>query len=139
MVLEVPRGQRVRDGDQLQDRDAPRTAARATSMRTPYLNRQLSQLEFISRVLSLAEDASQPLLERVKFLAISGQNLDHFFQVRVAGLKAQVEAQVAARSPDGLGAAEQLETLRPHVTQLLQRQSDLLTKSLLPKLADAGI
>jgi polyphosphate kinase len=108
-------------------------------MRAPYLNRELSQLEFIARVISLAEDASLPLLERVKFLAISGQNLDHFFQVRVAGLKAQVEAQVDARSPDGLGAAQQLAALRPRVQELLQRQSDLLAKQLQPKLSEAGI
>ena len=56
-------------------------------MRSPYLNRELSQLEFIARVVSVAEDRAHPLLERIKFLAISGQNLDHFFQVRVAGLE----------------------------------------------------
>jgi polyphosphate kinase len=108
-------------------------------MRAPYLNRELSQLEFIARVVSVAEDPSHPLLERIKFLAISGQNLDHFFQVRVAGLAAQLEAEVDIRSPDGLGAAEQLERIRPRVQALVQRQGDLLAKDLLPKLAEAGI
>ncbi|HVN38745.1 MAG TPA: polyphosphate kinase 1 [Myxococcota bacterium] len=112
---------------------------RAISARAPYLNRELSQLEFIARVLSVAEDSAHPLLERIKFLAISGQNLDHFFQVRVAGLVAQLESELDVRSRDGLGAAAQLEALRPRVLALVQRQSDLLAKELLPKLADAGI
>ncbi|HEX5068096.1 MAG TPA: polyphosphate kinase 1 [Myxococcota bacterium] len=105
----------------------------------PYLNRELSQLEFIARVVSVAEDPAHPLLERIKFLAISGQNLDHFFQVRVAGLAAQIEAEVDVRSPDGLGAAEQLDLLRPRVLALVQRQGDLLAKELLPKLAESGV
>ena len=61
-----------------------------------YLNRELSWLDFNERVLALAEDATLPLLERVKFLAIFSQNLDEFFQVRVAGLKEQVAAGVGA-------------------------------------------
>jgi len=104
-----------------------------------YLNRELSQLDFIARVIAMAEDASLPLLERVKFLAISGQNLDHFFQVRVGGLKTQIEALVSARSPDGLDPAEQLAAVRPRVLELTRRQADLLDKDLLPKLAQHGI
>ena len=64
-----------------------------------YLNRELSWLEFNTRVLALAEDEARPLLQRVKFLAISARNLDEFFQVRVAALKAQVEAGVSTASP----------------------------------------
>ena len=104
-----------------------------------YLNRELSQLDFIARVISIAEDRGTPLLERVKFLAISGQNLDHFFQVRAGGLKTQIEAQVSAPSPDGLEPLEQLAALRPLVIELMRRQADLLDKDLLPKLAEAGI
>lgn len=104
-----------------------------------YLNRELSQLDFIARVISIAEDPRTPLLERVKFLAISGQNLDHFFQVRIGGLKTQIDAQVSAPSPDGLEPLEQIEVVRPRVVELMQRQSDLLEKDLLPKLAEAGI
>lgn len=104
-----------------------------------YLNRELSQLDFIARVISIAEDPAIPLLERVKFLAISGQNLDHFFQVRVAGLKTQIEARVSAPSPDGLEPLEQMEAVRPRVLALMRRQSDLLEKDLIPKLAEAGI
>lgn len=107
--------------------------------RVSYLNRELSQLDFIARVIALAEDANLPLLERVKFLAISGQNLDHFFQVRVGGLKTQIESQVGARSPDGLSPAEQLAAVRPRVLELASRQGDLLHKDLLPHLAAVGI
>jgi polyphosphate kinase len=107
--------------------------------RISYLNRELSQLDFIARVIALAEDPKIPLLERVKFLAISGQNLDHFFQVRVGGLKTQIESQVGTRSPDGLSPAEQLATVRPRVLELALRQGDLLRKDLIPQLAAVGI
>jgi len=104
-----------------------------------YLNRELSQLDFIARVISIAEDPRVPLLERVKFLAISGQNLDHFFQVRVGGLKTQLEARVSAPSPDGLEPRAQLAAARPRVIELMRRQGALLDKDLVPKLAEAGI
>ncbi|MEZ4278865.1 MAG: polyphosphate kinase 1 [Myxococcota bacterium] len=104
-----------------------------------YLNRELSQLDFIERVIALAEDPKTPLLERIKFLAISGQNLDHFFQVRVGGLKTQIEAGVSAPSPDGLEPRETLAAVRPRVVDLMQRQSDLLRKDLTPKLAESGV
>jgi polyphosphate kinase len=67
-----------------------------------YLNRELSWLDFNARVLALAEDASQPLLERAKFLAIFASNQDEFYMVRVAGLKRREEAGLAVRSADGL-------------------------------------
>ena len=78
----------------------------ATSAR--FLNRELCWLEFNARVLALAEDPARPLLERVKFLAIYAQNLDEFFQIRVSGLEEQVEAGVAAVTPDGMTPPEQL-------------------------------
>lgn len=104
-----------------------------------YLNRELSQLDFIERVIAIAEDPKTPLLERIKFLAISGQNLDHFFQVRVGGLKTQIEAGVSAPSPDGMEPREQLAAVRPRVVDLMRRQSDLLIKDLTPKLAESGV
>src|SRR3954471_7582469 len=73
-----------------------------------YLNRELSWLDFNSRVLALAESPDTPLLERAKFLAIWSQNLDEFFQVRVAGLKDQVAAGIGGTSPDGRTAAQQV-------------------------------
>ncbi|MFO0691195.1 MAG: polyphosphate kinase 1 [Myxococcota bacterium] len=109
------------------------------SSEASYLNRELSQIDFISRVISIAEDPGIPLLERIKFLAISAQNLDHFFQVRVSGLKTQVESQVVTRSPDGLGPGEQLDAIRPRVVDLTRRQAQLLEKDLLPALAQAGV
>ncbi|MEL7209347.1 MAG: RNA degradosome polyphosphate kinase, partial [Actinomycetota bacterium] len=79
------------------------TAAEPVPLAGPerFLNRELSWLEFNARVLALAEDDRQPLLERAKFVAIASQNLDEFFQVRVAGLKDQVAAGITSPTPDG--------------------------------------
>ncbi|MCJ7797944.1 MAG: RNA degradosome polyphosphate kinase, partial [Thermoleophilia bacterium] len=73
-----------------------------------YVNRELSLLGFQERVLAEAEDASNPLLERAKFLSIVASNLGEFFMVRVGGLKQQIEAGVAEFSVDGLTPSEQL-------------------------------
>ena len=70
--------------------------------RMPYINRELSWLAFNSRVLEEAWDATNPLLERVKFLSIFGNNLDEFFMIRVSGLQAQRTAHVADVAADGL-------------------------------------
>jgi polyphosphate kinase len=110
----------------------PATAAR-------FINRELSWLEFDSRVLALAEDSARPLLERVKLLSIAEQNLDEFFQVRVSGLEEQVEAGVVALAPDGMTAAEQLEAIRERVVGLEARAHELLASDLLPALAKERI
>ena len=72
-----------------------------------FINRELSWLAFDDRVLQLASEQGIPLLERAKFCSITTTNLDEFFQVRVAGLRQQVEAGKVARSPDGRTADEQ--------------------------------
>ena len=86
-----------------------------------YLNREVSWLDFNARVLSQAEDAGLPLLERAKFLAIFANNLDEFFQVRVAGLKDQVAADVGVPSPDGRTAGQQLQQVRTTLLGLVER------------------
>jgi polyphosphate kinase len=88
-----------------------------------YINRELSWLDWNARVLYQAMDPRNPLLERVKFLAIFANNLDEFFQVRVAGLRQQAAARSARLSPDGLSAAEQLERIRPVVRDLVAEHS----------------
>src|SRR5664279_2948285 len=84
------------------------------------VNREISQLRFFARVLEEAEDDSVPLLERIKFLSILGSIMSEFFMVRVAGLKQQIAAGIAERSPDGLTAGEQLAAIRPMVVQLME-------------------
>ena len=103
-----------------------------------YLNRELSWLAFNARVLHEAADARVPLLERLKFLAIFGSNLDEFFMVRVAGLRRQVASGVLHHTPDGLSAAEQLSAIRARVALLLADQRQCLV-SVLGELAPHGV
>ena len=77
-----------------------------------FINRELSWLEFNRRVLDEALDRRNPLLERVKFFCIFSSNLDEFFEVRVAGLKQQIESNVVERSVDGLTASETLRAVQ---------------------------
>ncbi len=104
-----------------------------------YLNRELSWLDFNSRVLALAEDPETPLLERVKFLAIFSQNLDEFFQVRVAGLKERVAAGVTRRSVDGMTASEQLDAILTRARALTVRADEVFLGSVCRSLAEVGI
>src|SRR5580700_7458242 len=104
-----------------------------------YLNPELSLLQFQRRVLEEARDARNPLLERVKFLAILSSNLDEFFMVRVAGLLQQIENGVQDASIDGRQPGAQLSAIRTEVTRLIGEAYAAYREELLPSLAAAGI
>jgi len=104
-----------------------------------YINRELSRLDYDERVLAIAEDPELPLLERVRFLVMSGRALDDFFQVRVAGLKEQVDAAAPPTAGDGLSPSEQLRKIRKRVLKLSGHQARLYADVLRPALADARI
>ncbi len=106
---------------------------------TRLLNRELSWLDFNSRVLYLAENEDVPLLEKVRFLSIWASNLDEFFQVRVAGLKEQVAHGVVGRTPDGRTAGQQLSAIRAEASEQYLRASKIYRDILEPSLAEAGI
>ena len=109
-----------------------------SSLSLPYLNRELSWLEFNARVLHEASDLRVPLLERLKFLAIFSRNLDEFFMVRVAGLRRQVESGNLHTPPDGLTAQEQLAAIRARVVVLLAERRRCLAE-VLEALAPHGV
>ncbi|MBE9238444.1 polyphosphate kinase 1 [Anabaena aphanizomenioides LEGE 00250] len=104
-----------------------------------YINRELSWLEFNSRVLHEACDQRTPLLERLKFLAIFSSNLDEFFMVRVAALKQQVDAKVNSLTPDGRTPEQQLDEIRLHLNPLVKKQNEQFEQVLQPLLANHGI
>ncbi len=115
---------------------------RAMALNAPYLyiNRELSWLEFNRRVLEEALDPTlHPLLERVKFLAIFGSNLDEFFMIRVSGLKEQLSAGAVALPPDGMTPAEQLAAIRERLLPMLEQAVTCWHHDLKPNLAAAGI
>jgi polyphosphate kinase len=104
-----------------------------------YINREISLLSFQWRVLEEAKDERNPLLERIKFMAIVDSNLDEFFMVRVGGLRMQRDAGVVDLSVDGLTPARMLAQLRKESQKLMDEARRYLRDELLPRLWDAGI
>ncbi len=105
----------------------------------PFQNRELTWLEFNQRVLDQAADERLPLLERIKFLAITGSNLDEFFLIRMGGLTMLAEAGSRKRDLAGYTPKQQLRLARQRVELMVQQQMQLLTSELLPALATEGI
>ncbi len=104
-----------------------------------FINRELSWLEFNQRVLAEALDRANPLLERLKFFAIVSSNLDEFFEVRVAGIKQQIESAVAERSVDGLTATETFHAIARRVRRLVDDQYRSWREDLAPALYRSGL
>ncbi len=109
------------------------------SVKERLLNRELSWLEFNQRVLDQALDPTNPLLERVKFFCIASSNLDEFFEVRLAGIKQQIEAEVAERSPDGLTPSETFRATNERIRRMVDDQYLCWRNQLRPELARHGI
>jgi polyphosphate kinase len=120
---------------------APGEPAPLRSLDDPalYISRELSWLEFNDRVLEEALDERVPLMERLKFTAIYGTNLDEYFMIRVAGLKQQIEAQIHRRSEDGRMPSEHLLAISERLRISLGRQMHLLKETLFPRLEQHGI
>ncbi|WP_396327533.1 RNA degradosome polyphosphate kinase [Jatrophihabitans lederbergiae] len=104
-----------------------------------FSNREMSWLNFNARVLALAEDRRQPLLERMKFLSIFASNLDEFYMVRVAGLKRRMEMGLTVRSPDGLSPREILALVSERSRELTARHARCFLTDIAPALAEEGI
>ena len=104
-----------------------------------FISRELSWLEFNQRVLNEARSETNPLLERVKFFTIASSNLDEFFEVRVAGVKQQIESDVVERSVDGRTATETFRAIRRRVLEMIDEQCQCWNRELVPRLAKNGI
>jgi polyphosphate kinase len=102
-------------------------------------NRELSLLEFHRRVLEEAQDETQPLLERLKFLTIFSANIDEFFMIRVSGLKEMLEHEEIEPGADGMTPAAQLRAIRERLLPLVAEQMRCLSRDVLPQLAAAGV
>src|ERR687891_682758 len=124
-------------GIELLRKDVP--AANRFSDPRNFINRDLSWLEFNRRVLEEAQDPTQPLIERVKFLTIVSSNLDEFFEIRVAGIKQQIKSETSDIGPDGLSPTDTFDRIRKTVRQLVVTQYALWKNELLPELAKNGI
>ena len=110
-----------------------------TTTNTKYLNRELSWLEFNQRVLAEAQDASVPLLERLKFLAITASNLDEFFMVRVGSLQMLLAQGITKPDPAGMTPEQQLQAIGTRTHQMANEQYSCFLQEVEPKLAEAGL
>jgi polyphosphate kinase len=115
------------------------TAAQTALEPAQFLNRELSWLEFNQRVLQEARDPSNPVLERLKFFCITSSNLDEFFQVRVAGLKQQIESEVIAPGLDGMTPAQTLRAAHERIRRMVDEQYVCWREELVPELARHGL
>src|SRR5437667_12342615 len=104
-----------------------------------FINRELSWLEFNRRVLEEAQDPTQPLIERVKFMTIFSNNLDEFFEIRVAGIKQQIQSETSDVGPDGMSPTETFNAIQRLVHELVATQYALWKNELVPELAKNGI
>jgi polyphosphate kinase len=104
-----------------------------------FLNREIGQLAFNRRVLAQAENRSTPLLERLRFLCIVSSNLDEFFEVRVSGLQAEIEAGTAVVGPDHMDAQLVFKQVAQEAHELVATQYQLLNQEILPGLAAEGV
>jgi polyphosphate kinase len=114
-------------------------AGRPRADTSRFLNREVSFLDYVSRVLAVAENPELPVLERAKFLAIVSHHLDEFYEVRVSGLLEQLGAGLRTHSPDGLDLVGQLRAIRERVDAVVARMYLVFTKEVSPALEDAGI
>ncbi|WP_022698983.1 RNA degradosome polyphosphate kinase [Euryhalocaulis caribicus] len=119
---------------------APRKVEPSSLLNSPerFINRELSWLQFNLRVLEESENPAHPVLERLRFLSISASNLDEFYMVRVAGLRAQVRAGVIVPSQDGLTPQQQLDEISIVANELMDKQQERW-RVLKTEMADAGI
>ena len=104
-----------------------------------FINRELSWIEFNRRVLEEAQDATQPLIERVKFLTIFSSNLDEFFEIRVAGIKQQIESETSDVGPDGLSPTETFNAIQRTARELVATEYALWNDEIAPALAKNNI
>src|SRR2546423_6130877 len=104
-----------------------------------FINRELSTLAFLERVLEEASDPQLPLLERLRFLSILSISFDEFFMIRVAGLKQQLSGHVADTGPDAMTPAEQLQAVSRRCHELIERQDRVFGEEVLPGLERAGV
>jgi polyphosphate kinase len=123
----------------VQEQGLSEAEASAPPVEPSYVNRELSWIEFNRRVFDEALDHRNPLLERVKFLAIFAANLDEFFMIRVSGIKQQIRAGVQKESPDGRTPTEQLVDVRRALLPLIEEERNLFLNDLVPALREQGI